>query len=68
MIRNQQQLQVTKTQAEKFRLALEQFDMNPASHPDVHPKLIEAEREAIASQLETLQKDIEAFEGKLKSD
>lgn len=68
MIRNQQQLQFTKAQAEKFRLALEKFDMNQAAHSGVRPKLIEAQREAIASQLETLQQDIESFEGKLKSD
>lgn len=61
------QLSITKAQAEKFRLALEQFDDNPAAHPGVHPKLIEAQREAIASQLETLRQDIEAIEGQLKT-
>lgn len=68
MIRNQHQLQTTKAQAEKFRLSLEQFDGNPAAHPGVHPKLIEAQREAIASQLESLQQDIEKLEGKLNAD
>ncbi|MBP6820947.1 MAG: molybdenum cofactor guanylyltransferase [Acidobacteria bacterium] len=61
------QLSITKTQAEKFRLTLEQFDDNPVAHPGVHPKLIKAQREAIASQLETLRQDIEAIEGQLKT-
>ena len=60
------QLSITKAQAEKFRLALEQFDDDPAAHPDVHPKLIEAQREAMASQLESLQQDIEKLEDELK--
>lgn len=59
------QLTVARTQAEKFRLALEQFDDDPAAHPDVHPKLIEAQRNAIASQLETLRQDIEKLECQL---
>jgi len=62
------QLSITKAQAEKFRLALEQFDDNPAAHPGVHPKLIDAQREAIVSQLETLRQDIEKLEGKSKGD
>ncbi len=62
------QLSITKAQAEKFRLALEQFDDNPAAHPNVHPKIIEAQKDAIASQLETLRQDIEKHEDKLESD
>ncbi len=61
------QLAVSKTQAEKFRLALEQFDDDPAAHPDVHPKLIDAQREAIASQLESLQQDIVQLENDLNA-
>ena len=51
MIHNGQQLHITKTQAEKFRRALEDFDDNPEAHPGVHPKLINAQHEAIVSQL-----------------
>ena len=57
------QLAIAKTQAEKFQRALEQFDDDPAAHPGVDPKLIAAQREAIASQLETLRQDIEKIEG-----
>lgn len=53
------QLAIAKTQAEKFQRALEQFDNDPG----VHSKMIAAQRDAIASQLETLRQDIEKIEG-----
>lgn len=62
------QLAIAKTQAEKFQLALEQFNDDPAAHPGVHPRLIAAQREAIAGQLETLRQDIEKIEGNSTDD
>lgn len=62
------QLAVTKTQEAKLLFALEQFDDSPAAHPGVHPKLIQGQRDAIASQLETLRQEIEQLERELKAD
>ena len=62
MIENEQQLHITKTQAEKFRRTLEEFDDNQEGQPGVHPTLITAQREAIASQLESLELEIDEFE------
>lgn len=67
MIRNTRQYRITKAQAEKFRRALDEFDDRPVAHPRVHPKLIKAQRDAIASQLETLEQEIEEYERLQKS-
>lgn len=62
MIRNARQYRITKAQAEEFERALEEFDDRPSAHPGVHPKLTKAQREAIASQLESLQQEIKEYE------
>lgn len=67
MIRNARQYRITKAQAEKFRRALDEFDDRLVAHPRVHPKLIKAQRDAIASQLETLEQEIEEYERLQKS-
>jgi ribosome-binding protein aMBF1 (putative translation factor) len=67
MIRNARQYRITKAQAEKFERALNEFDMDPAKHPRVHPRLIKAQRDAIASQLETLRQELAEYEKLKKS-
>lgn len=67
MIRNARQYRITKAQAEKFRLALAEFDDRPSAHANVHPKLVKAQHEAIASQLESLEQEIEEYERLQKS-
>jgi hypothetical protein len=62
MIRNARQYRITKAQAEKLKLSLEEFDDRPSAHPGIHPKLIKAQREAIVSQLESLQQAIKEYE------
>jgi ribosome-binding protein aMBF1 (putative translation factor) len=62
MIRNAREYRITKSQAEKFERALEEFDSRPSAHPNVHPRLIEAQRDAMASQLETLRREIKEYE------
>jgi hypothetical protein len=62
MIRNARQYRITKAQLEKFARALDEFDLNPAKHPCVHPRLIKAQRDAIASQLETLRIELAEYE------
>jgi hypothetical protein len=62
MIHNARQYRITKTQAAKFAAALKAFDVRPSAHPGVHPKLIKAQRDALASQLESLSKEIKSYE------
>lgn len=67
MIRNARQYRITKAQAEKFERALDEFDMDPAPHARVHPRLIKAQHDAIASQLETLRQELAEYEKLKKS-
>jgi len=62
MIRNAREYRITKAQVEKFKLALAEFDDRPSAHTGLHPKLIKAQREAIASQLESLEQEIKEYE------
>ena len=61
MIHNARQYRITKAQAAKFAEALEAFDTRLSAHPGVHPKLIKAQRDAMASQLESLNEEIAEY-------
>lgn len=61
MIKNERQYRITRTQAEKFAQALAQIEQT-RSDAGVHPLLRQAEREAIQSQLESLQREIGEYE------
>ncbi len=62
MTLNAKQYRITKAQVAKFAAALQAFDAHPSAHPGVHPKLINAQRDALASQLESLNKEIMEYE------
>ena len=62
MIRNQRQYKITKAHAARFAQELAEFDERPEAHPRVHPRVIKAMKDALASQLETLQEEIEEYE------
>jgi ribosome-binding protein aMBF1 (putative translation factor) len=62
MIQNARQYRIAKAQAQKFARALEEFDSRRSAHPGVHPRLIKAQREAMVSQLETLNEDVREYE------
>lgn len=68
MIKNERQYRITKTQAEKFAQALAQSKQPPKSEQAVsqtglvHPLLQQAQADALRSQLESLRKEIEAYE------
>lgn len=61
-IKNQWQYRHAKAQAEKFAEVLAQFDESSAAHPGVHPRLIRAQKETVASELEVLRAEIKAYE------
>jgi ribosome-binding protein aMBF1 (putative translation factor) len=62
MIRNEKQYRITKAEAKKFEEAIESFDERPEAHPGVAPRLIQAMKEAMASELEILQEQIKEYE------
>lgn len=66
MISNDRQYRITKAEADRFRLAIEAFAKQRHDRADVHPRLIQAELEAMQSQLDDLLVEIAEYE-KLKA-
>ncbi|MER9758005.1 XRE family transcriptional regulator [Mesorhizobium sp. M0166] len=65
MISNERQYKITRSEADRFRKAIGELANGPARH-DVHPRLRQAEREAMESQLADLQAEIAEYD-RLKS-
>ena len=59
MIGNLREYRISKTQVKRFQDALEQFDQRP---PEGDPILVRAQRDSLASQLEDLLEEVQAFE------
>lgn len=62
MITNERQYRITSAEADRFQRALERLQASPPGHGDVHPRLIEAEREALESQLQDLRAELAQYE------
>ena len=62
MITNEHQYKITRTQARRFRQALEELEADPPSGPDIHPLAPQVERAAMASMLETLQAEMDEYD------
>ncbi len=62
MITNERQYRITAAEVARFKKALEQRFADPPGRPPVHPRLIQAEREALESQLQDLQQELEEYE------
>lgn len=65
MITNERQYKITRSEADRFRKAIKDLAEGPA-RTDVHPRLLQAEREAMESQLADLQAEIAEYD-RLKS-
>lgn len=61
MIKNERQLRITKTQAEKFRAAILALESSPTDE-SIHPVLRKAEMDGLRSQLADLDRDIQEYE------
>lgn len=66
MITNERQYRITRNMAKRFERALEGFDADSPKRADMHPRLVQAEREAITSQLASLREELEEY-SQLKS-
>ena len=66
MIENEEQYayncHITANALARFRAALAAFDDRPEAHPGVHSRLIQAQRDAIESQIETLETEMREWE------
>lgn len=65
MITNERQYRITRSEADRFRKAISELT-EVAPRADVHPRLLQAEREAIESQLADLQAELAEYD-RLKS-
>ncbi len=65
MITNERQYKITRSEADRFRKAISQLAKGPVP-ADVHPRLLQAEREAMESQLADLQAELTEYD-RLKS-
>jgi hypothetical protein len=61
-ITNQIQYRHAKAQVGKFAEVLTHFDERQEAHPGVHPRLIRAQKETVASELEALREEIKKYE------
>ena len=62
MIRNERQYKISRSEAERFRKAINEHAAGIASRTDVHPRLLQAEREAMESQLADLQAELAEYD------
>jgi transcriptional regulator with XRE-family HTH domain len=65
MITNERQYKITRSEADRFRKAISELTKAPP-RADVHPRLQQAEREAMESQLADLQAELAEYD-RLKS-
>ena len=68
MITNEKQYGITRNKAQGFARAIQQFDATSDERTDVHAKLLQAEREAMDSQLADLREELEEYERLKASD
>ena len=62
MITNERQYRITRNKAKSFERSLEEFDAGSPKRAGVHPKLVQAERDALVSQLASLREELEEYE------
>lgn len=62
MITNERQYKITRSEADRFRRAISEMATSPAGREGVHPRLIQAEREAMESQLADLQAELAKYD------
>ena len=62
MISNERQYRITRAEVAKFEKTLSQFDLRASSHAGVPPRLIKAQKEALASQLKSLRRELKEYE------
>lgn len=61
MIKNERQHRITKAHAEKFRATLNELSATPRPK-DIHPKLWEAQKAGLRSQLQDLEAELHEYE------
>ena len=65
MIKNERQYRITKAQAQKFQVALTQLKAGAGGSAHLHPRLRQAEQDALESQWKSLQAEIAEYDALL---
>ena len=64
MIKSEQQYHTTKAWVQEFTQTLAHLDAHPDEEARGHPLLRKAERDGLASQIETLQQEVREYEAR----
>ena len=67
IITNERQYRIIRAQAEKFKQALARLSQPTAAAEQIHPLLRKAQADALRSQLDDLNAELEAYEAKRAS-
>ncbi len=62
MIKNDRQYKIAKNNARRFAEALEEFEAKADERPGVHPRLVQAEKDALKAQWTMLLDEIKEYE------
>lgn len=62
MIKNERQYRITKAQASRFRQTLENLRSRTADASELHPRIAQAQEDAIRSQLSDLEEELRQYE------
>ena len=62
MIKNERQYRITKSQAARFERTLESFRSRAADAAGVHPRIAQAQADAVRSQLADLEQELREYE------
>jgi len=62
MIKNERQYRIAKAQAARFEAALKTFGSKSRKDRSTHPKLVQAQKDAIQSQLDSLNGELHEYE------
>lgn len=62
MIKNERQYRIAKAQAAKFEAALKTFRSKSRKDQVTHPKLVKAQKDAIQSQLDSLNNELREYD------
>jgi transcriptional regulator with XRE-family HTH domain len=62
MIKNERQYRITRAQLERFRAEIERMARGTSAPPGTHPELVKAQLDAMRSQGDDLQREIDEYE------
>ena len=68
MIKNERQYRITKAQAERFRKTLESLRKPTRATAALHPRIAQAQQEAVLSQLADLERELREYEALKQGD